>query len=134
MSSTQVRKPKSENYAYSWFLPASAHNGQTSVLQVPPPVPEAAVERGRSSEIAAMEARTEQWKHSGEIKHRTQKSQGISPPTLRLAGVAGWSAIAAAGAVVLASRAGPFPGVQLGVLGGVWVGISVLVWFLAGKL
>ena len=136
MSSTQARKPKSESYAYSWFLPASAHNGSATVLQAPPTEPLASASRGESSEMAARQARTEQWKHSGQAKGKSAapKSMKFSPPTLRVAGVAGWSAIAGAGAVILATRSGPFPGVQMGILGGVWVGVSVLVWYFVGKL
>jgi len=135
MSSTQGRKPKSENYAYSWFLPATGNNGTAMASQLLPSGPEAAPANAENSEMAAMEARTEQWRHSGETKKSVaSKPWSISPVRLRLAGVSGWSAVAAVGAIVLATRAGPFPGTQLGILGGVWVGISALVWFLVGKL
>jgi hypothetical protein len=98
--------------------------------------PEVAAPKAENPEMAAIEARTEQWRHSGEIKQKAVASGSLkfSPTKLRLAGVSGWSAVAAVGAIVLATRAGPFPGTQLGILGGVWLGISALVWFLVGKL
>jgi hypothetical protein len=135
MSSTQG-KPKPESYAYSWFLPAEGHNGSASVLHVVFPDPEVDAAKAENSEVVEMEVRTEKWRHSGETKHQTaaQVSWLLEPTRLRLAGIGGWSAIAAVGGLMLSMRAGPFPGVQIGILGGVWVGISALIWFLPQKL
>jgi len=137
MSSSQGRKPKPESYAYSWFLPATGNNGAVMAAQALPPDPEdPPATNAEDSEMAAVDARTEQWRHSGEVKQKAaaSKSWSFSQARLRLLGVSGWSAVAAVGAVALATRAGPFPGTQLGILAGVWVGISALVWFLVGRM
>ena len=135
MSSPQGRKAKSESYAYSWFLPAPGSNGSLLTIQVPPRELE---ESGKpaNSEFKAQEARTEQWRHSGKIAHPAPQSklQGLDVAKLRVAGVAGWSALAGTGAVLLSTRGGAFPGFQLGVLGGVWIAVSAAVWFLPGIL
>jgi len=34
----------------------------------------------------------------------------------------------------LAMRAGQFPGTQLGILAGVWLGVSAAIWFIPGVL
>ena len=46
----------------------------------------------------------------------------------------GWSAVAGSGAVLLASRAGQYPSTQLGILAGVWIGVSVAIWFVPAFL
>jgi hypothetical protein len=133
MSTTQGRKPKPESYEYSWFLPAGGHNGSAVVHQLPPSVLEAADAQanGVDSEITAMEARTEQWRHSGVTRSRSAQHQPwkLDQAKLRLAGIVGWSGMAAIGGILLAARAGPFPGVQVGILGAAWVGISAAIWF-----
>ena len=136
MSSMEGRKPRPESYEYSWFLPAGADGGSVILSHVPPPDPEADPAIPQDSEMAAMEARTERWRHSGEKKQRTriQVSWHIDSKMLGIAGIAGWSAMAAIGGFLLATRAGPFPGIQLGILGGVWFGVSALIWFLPKKL
>jgi hypothetical protein len=135
VSAPQGRKPKPESYAYSWFLPAEGHNGSAIVSHEVIPDPEASAAEAEDSEIVAMEARTEKWRHSGENVHKSVTgSWWIDLTRLRFAGIAGWSAMAAVGGLMLSTRAGPFPGLQLGILGGVWVGISVLIWFLPKKL
>jgi hypothetical protein len=136
MSSPEVRKRKSESFEYSWFLPAGGNGGSVIVSQVPTLELEADPANIQDSETAAMEARTEKWRHSGEKKQRSRAliSWNIDSNRLGLAGIAGWSAMAAVGGLLLSTRAGPFPGVQLGILGGVWVGISALIWFLPKKL
>jgi len=136
MSSPEGRKPKPESYAYSWFLPAGGNGGSVIVSQFPSPEVEADPGDVQLSETAVMEARTEKWRHSGQKKQRsrTQISWHIDSTRVGIAGVAGWSAMAGIGGLLLSTRAGPFPGVQLGILAGVWVGISALIWFLPKKL
>jgi len=135
MSTPQGRKPKSESYAYSWFLPAEGHNGSAIVTQLPPSELEAVAQGPEISQAAAMKARTEAWRRSGATRPKAaHKSSAFSLVSLRLAGIGGWSIIAGSGAALLASRAGPFPGLQLGVLAGVWLGVSVAIWFVPGIL
>jgi len=135
MSSAQGRKPKPENYAYSWFLPADGHNGSAVVSQVPPPELESAAMGPENSQAAAMKARTDEWRHSGATRHKSaRRSVSHDMLKLRLAGIGGWSAIAGSGAALLATRAGPFPGLQLGVLAGVWIGVAAAIWLVPGIL
>jgi hypothetical protein len=56
--------------------------------------------------------------------------------SIQVRGVAvlGWSAVAGVGAVLMLSRAGPFPGTQLAALAGTWAGISAVLWILPSKL
>jgi len=132
MSSHQVRKPKPESYAYSWFLPAEGNNGSVIISQLPPPELEGTAIT-ENPKVAAMEARTEEWRHSGERKVKSgQKYLSIDPTRLRFAGIAGWSAIAAIGGLLLSTRAGSFPGLQLGILAGAWIGVSAAIWFVPG--
>lgn len=53
---------------------------------------------------------------------------------IRIGAVAGWSAMAGAGAIALFTRAGPFPGTQLAELGAVWGGITAFLWIIIAKL
>jgi len=131
MSTAQVRKPKPESYEYSWFLPAGGHNGSAIVHQLPPSELEAASAQVENPEIRAMEARTEQWRHSGATRSRSAQLQPwkLDQARLRLAGVVAWSGMAAIGAILMVARTGPFPGLQVGILGGVWAGISAAIWF-----
>ena len=134
MSSSPVRKPKPESYAYSWFLPAEGHNGASIVSQLPPSELEAAAGKARDPEMAAMEARTEQWRHSGKRQAPASSPQARSLSTgiagVRIIGMAGWSVVAGSGAIVLATRAGQFPTTQMGILAGVWLGVSAAIWFI----
>ena len=132
MSSAPARKQKAESYAYSWFLPADGHNGSANGYQLPPSEPEAASSNVEDSEMAAMEARTEQWRHSGKQEATLQPSRSLSIGNTgaKVIGVVGWSAVAGSGAVVLATRAGQFPSTQLGILAGVWLGVSAAIWFI----
>jgi len=135
MSSPQGRKAKSESYAYSWFLPAEGHKGLEIVSQMPPSELEANTTGPENAQVAAMQARTDEWRHSGATRHRSShRSLVLGSSRLRLAGIAGWSTIAGTGAAVLATRAGPFPGLQLGALAGVWLGVSAAIWLLPGIL
>jgi len=135
MSSPQGRKAKPESYAYSWFLPAEGHKGMAVVVQMVPQEPEAASPGPQNEQMAAMKARTDEWRHSGTARPQSVKrSMAPDSVSLRLAGVAGWSAMAGTGAFVLFERAGSFPGLQLGVLTGVWLGVSAAIWLLPGIL
>jgi len=135
MSSAEGGKPKPESYEYSWFLPAGGNSGSVIVSQGASPEVKEGPANGQDSELKAMEARTEKWRHSGENGHRAGGPGMFQIDTVRLglAGLAGWSAMAAIGGIVLFARGGPFPGTQLGMLGGVWVGISALIWFVPRK-
>jgi len=136
MSSPQGRKPKSESYEYSWFLPAGGRNNPAVVTRLAPAEEEAPVGEARNPEIAAMQARTEQWRRSGEhhaARHQAG-SKGIDSTRVRVAGMVGWSAVAGSGAILLASRAGQYPSTQLGILAGVWIGISAAIWFVPALL
>ena len=53
---------------------------------------------------------------------------------IRIGALAGWSAMAGAGAFALFTRAGPFPGTQLAELGAVWGGIAAFLWIIIAKL
>jgi hypothetical protein len=103
---------------------------------MPPSELEGTEEEGRNTSMTAMEARTERWRRSGERK--PARSQAV-PFTLgeakiRLAGMVGWSAVAGSGAVLLVARAGQAASGQLGILAGVWLGVSAAIWFLPGML
>jgi hypothetical protein len=74
-------------------------------------------------------------------KHQSLKSKSALGPLhfgsktrIRIGAVAGWSALAGAGAAALMTRAGPFPGTQLAELGAVWAGITAFLWIIAAKL
>jgi len=136
MSSTERGKLKPDNYEYSWFLPAGGNSGSVIVAQGPPSEREVDPAQGEDSELKAMQARTEKWRHSGKNGHQPGAPTlwHIDTMKLRFAGIAGWSVMAAIGGLLLSTRAGPFPGAQLGLLGAVWVGISALIWFVPKKL
>ena len=135
MSSTQERK-KSENYSYSWFLPGPGSKG-SATSQAPAPDTEATpTGKGQGSGHEAQEARTEEWMHSADHTAKAAEvgSGGLSQTKIKIAGIAGWSAIAGAGGVLLATRAGSFPPLQMGILVGVWAGIAAAIWFVPGFL
>ncbi|MDA4127780.1 MAG: hypothetical protein OK452_11365 [Thaumarchaeota archaeon] len=74
-------------------------------------------------------------------KHHSQKSKSALAPLhfggrtrIRIGAMAGWSALAGAGAAALLTRAGPFPGSQLAELGAVWAGITAFLWIVVAKL
>ena len=136
MSSPPGRKPKAESYAYSWFLPADGHNGPVVVSQLSVPELEATVEGEKTSEISAMTARTEQWRRSGEHHSAIHQAgaSGLDLTRLRLLGMVGWSAVAGSGAILLVTRAGQAASSQLGVLAGVWFGLSAAIWFVPAFL
>jgi hypothetical protein len=130
MSSTPGHKPKSDSYAYSWFLPAPGTNGSANGWRVPVAEPEAA--ETRSPEIAEQEKRTEAWRHSAEKKSAPPLlgSLSVSQRIIGVVGVIGWSAVAGTGAAFLIARASEFPTTQIGILAGVWVGVSAAIWFM----
>jgi len=134
MSSGQGRKPNAEGYEYSWFLPAGGHNG-SAVAHVTSFEAEAAARKAENSEVEAMEAQTERWRHSGE-KNGTPQSKSLGPNQagVRIIGMVGWSAVAGSGAILLISRAGQFPSLQVGILAAVWLGVSTAIWFVPGIL
>jgi hypothetical protein len=136
MSSPQGRKPKTESYEYSWFLPAGGKISVAVVSQLPPSEADVTEEAGENSEIAAMQARTEQWRRSGD--HRSAQHEigfrDLDSTRIRVIGLAGWSAVAGSGAILMASRLGQYPSTQLGILAGVWIGISAAIWFVPAIL
>ena len=136
MSSPQGRKPKSESYEYSWFLPAGGHSGTGVVSQLSPAELEETTEGSQDSAAAAMQARTERWRRSGEhAQTRTAGgSFGLDLTRVRLMGVVGWSAVAGSGAVVMVARASQSPSMQLGMLAGVWLGLAAAIWFVPAVL
>jgi hypothetical protein len=73
-------------------------------------------------------------------KHQALKSKSASPlhfgsiTRIRIGAVAGWSALAGAGAAALLTRAGPFAGTQLAELGAVWAGVTAFLWITVAKL
>ena len=131
MSSPQARKQKAESYAYSWFLPAPGSNGSVIAAQMPLAGQRPLAPKAESQETIAMEARTEAWRHSGGVVQTKVSAKGwsVDSTKLRIGGIAGWSAVAGTGAVLLSTRAGTFPGVQLGVLAVVWLAVSAAVWY-----
>lgn len=133
MSTTaQARKTKAESYAYSWFLPAP---GTANPVNAPPaPPPEDPEMQARRAELEAEEFRTEQWRHPARIVSRASRAGfSFNQNVVRIGGVAGWSAVAGTGALILATRANP-PPTQLGILAVVWLGVSAAIWFLPGIL
>jgi len=129
--STAQGKAKSDGYSYSWFLPAPG----SSVSATTAPIHESTA-KVVSSEMMAMEERAERWRHQWESRRRPVRSGSWSPSPsrLRIGGFAAWNAVAITGAVVMSMRAASIPMTQLGIFGGVWAGISALVWFLPGLL
>ena len=137
MSSTDKHKRKSESYAYSWFIPAPGSNGAAPSMSISLPESESPSETSvETQERESVEVRTEKWRHSGSASQNPAhpKSLSIDPLKLRVPGILGWSVMVASGAVLVSTRSGPFPGMQLGVLAGAWLGISALIWFLPKKL
>jgi len=133
MSAEQASKPKSDSYAYSWFLQAPGNNGSVIAPQAPPA--ETTPAEAPESELQAQEARTEEWRHSGNSQQGVARAGiRLDQAVIRLVGVAGWSAVAGAGAILLANKAGGAPPIQMGILGGVWVGVSLAIWFIPGLL
>jgi hypothetical protein len=112
MTNTSTRKPKQENYAYSWFLPAPGNNSHTEPHNHAPEV----------------EMQHEQ-AHPTPVRPSARARQ-MDPTRVKMAGLIGWSAVVAVGATILLMRAGPFPAFQVSALGGVWLAVSAGIWFL----
>lgn len=124
MASTS-QEPKGDAHAYPWFFPSEGNGtGETN---------DASSVRGQAGEAGA--------DPEGELTRSGPSSHGRphSPLKanvpgnhlrLRVVEVLGWSAFAAAGTAELASRPGPFPGLQVGLMAGVWLAVSAAVWFL----
>jgi hypothetical protein len=58
----------------------------------------------------------------------------VSPSTLKIAGLAGWSIIAGGGMIALLATKSPPPMGNVLALVGVWAALSALIWFVPGKL
>ena len=134
MSDKPEREKKSRPYEYSWALPApgTPWNGVAPEgspgHETDPGHP--ATETGGSERVETPEA-------GSRIPGHPSSSPGIGHPStfeLKLLGLVGWSATVCVGISYLVSRGGPFPGLQVGEIGGVWVVLSAVLWFLPGRL
>jgi len=138
MATQSGRKPKSEAFAYSWFMPAPGSEGQKQTQQAGPmPEPYPDPERlDQPLEIASAVQTRAKNAHS-RPPNQSSGSSLLSVTNFRqprFLGILGWSGVAGIGLAEVLIKAGPFPGIQVGALGGVWLAISALIWFLPSKL
>jgi hypothetical protein len=138
MTGTPGRKAKPEEYAYSWFMPAPGSDQSKQQMAPDGPSPDASSpqEEGPHEEAAVVSATPagqphERAEHSGSM---TGKLKGMSITQMRIAGLGGWGAVAATGAALLLMESSPSLEVHLGALSGVWMAVSLAIWFLPSKL
>jgi hypothetical protein len=139
MSSRTRQKAQQEEYTYSWFLPAPGSEHSVQLRDVPQDSAETEqLEQGATPEVqghgdlvAAQAGEGRTASTEGSIFSRV-KGMGVSQ--MRVVGLVGWSAVAAAGVAFVLSSSGPSMGLHLGALGGVWVAASAAIWFLPSKL
>ncbi|HEY6284014.1 MAG TPA: hypothetical protein VIW22_08835 [Nitrososphaerales archaeon] len=160
MSESPKRASKQERYSYSWYQPSEKSdrskiemelgspegyfgeepevaNDSSSMLGIESTHPDATTQESTPSQDSTS-------RHSNGIyrpKHHSLKSESALGPLhfggkmrIRIGAMAGWSALAGAGAAALLTRAGPFPGTQLAELGAVWAGITAFLWIFVAKL
>lgn len=131
MGSQSSQKNKPEAFAYSWFMPAPGSETE--------PVPEAAetAESGKDSETP--EDQTGYYADvSSQPSNPTVKKQSLSGVLRmvkpRTVGLVAWSGVAAVGMAAILARSGPFPGLQVGAVAGVWAAVAAVIWILPSKL
>ncbi len=117
MTAASDRKSKSQDYEYSWFLPANGGKEPTRAEQQSQDV-EVLSEPGRSQGTAP----------PGQAS-TAARSWKVNPARVKAAGIIGWSAVVATGAAFLVIRTGTFPIMQGAALGGVWMTVTAAIWF-----
>ncbi|HEV2225316.1 MAG TPA: hypothetical protein VGR56_00765 [Nitrososphaerales archaeon] len=160
MSERPKRVSKQERYTYSWYLPSQKSDSPKvemelgSMEEVFSEEPEVAEDsssmlgiESTDQDVTAQEGSQLQELTSARShgiyrpKHQALKSKSSlgslhigSKMRIRIGAMAGWSALAGAGATALLTKAGPFPGTQLAELGAVWAGITAFLWIIVAKL
>lgn len=161
MSERPKRASKQDPFTYSLYLPSQKserpnveldlRNQEGYLLEEPTVAEDSSAMMGIESSV--QESITEEAAPSQDLV--STRSHGIYRPKrqslrkkssllgmlhfggnmrIRIGAVAGWSAMAGAGAISLFTRAGPFPGTQLAELGAVWGGIAAFLWIIIAKL
>jgi hypothetical protein len=150
---------KQERFTYQWYLPSEkserppidteSGNPDEDIDQaavgddsVPMAGPGGAAQEAVMEDPPATQTRANATQHKiYRPKHHAvgmKSSLGVlnfgRSMRIRIVAMAGWSAMAGAGAVVLLTRPGPFPGTQMAELGAVWAGISAFLWIALAKL
>lgn len=73
--------------------------------------------------------------HSSPKKSRfTKPSMSMSPKEMRILALVAWSTVSAVGAGLIGVGPGSVMVFRFAVLGGVWAGVSALLWFLTSRL
>ena len=138
MSALTKPKVQEEPFTYSWYLPVPG--GKSSGALGGPAGP-----AGSEMELAPGAEEVEdtgpdrgQIVQQVEVPNAKSSALGIlsnvSMSTLRLAGLAGWTAAAAAGMVAMMAFQAPLALSHVLALVGVWAAISAAVWILPTKL
>ena len=112
---------KENAYSYSWSTPdpeSSPAETRPDGAETQVPGPAGGAETKSPESLPAA------------LHNISNKILGESFPSFRSIGVLGWSAIAGSGAVVALADSGPTVAIQLGSIGGLWLGVTAAIWFL----
>ena len=130
--------PREEAFSFYWSsnsLPSLEPKGQEKAFayswSTPDPEALAAVPKAPDQATSAAEAEAQPTEStSGILQRVTDRVFGEGLPGFRMVGVIGWSAIAGSGAVMALLDAGSSAGVEMGTIGGLWIGVAAAIWFL----
>jgi hypothetical protein len=137
VSTQSKRMVNEERFTYSWYLPVAGGkgSGRTQTAQL--------LEKGAESvktdegDVGSASMLAQQIYHpkAVAVKHKAAFGSilSISPSKLKLVAFSGWSIISGAGIVLLVTQS-PVLVTHVLALGGVWVTVSALIWYLPGKL
>ena len=127
MSTQNKRKASEERYIYSWYLPVpggektGAHPMAADTMEI------------EDQPEEPMQVNTEylpvEQVSSGQ-KGALDMHLKLSGSSLKLLGLAGWSAVAGGGLIALLATRSSFATDNVIALCGVWAGLSALIWFL----
>jgi len=125
MGSQSNQKNKPETFAYSWFMPAPG--GETEPRTGMDETAEAG--SGKSGDQTGYVTEV-----PAQPSDSTEKKQPFSGVLGRvqpkIIGLIAWSGVAATGMALLLTRSGPFPGLLVGALAGVWAAVAAIIWLL----
>jgi hypothetical protein len=128
MANQNPRRAKPETYVFSWSIPASGFGGDAEMVHPSGHAEEVGVEgTSRTVGVAPM-PRKDQVTGAHNDAFTNPSSRLLDASGLRVLGLIGWSAIAGSGVMAAAMTFGTTLA-QLGAIGGLWVAVGVVIWF-----
>jgi hypothetical protein len=124
---TEAQSPIEETVA---VMMASSERDENAAVAMAPPEPELGV----SVIPLADEGNLEAFKSNPKSKSSLDLRGGLLSNRLRVLSVAGWSGLAAVGALLILTGPASVISVRLAELGGVWAAITATIWLLTSKL